>query len=272
MSEGLDLEQLERQAREEAIRSIKVRNLPQIGPTPIGRWTNIGIGRKTVMDALGLSGEEAAAILGEHLGKTIPFRFASWSVAASIKISGFTAQPMISFRSEYGAPDFGPSVFWGLFFWGNEIDHLQWSTGTFGGMTGGRWRTMFSEHALTLHEFTVHGTVIDELAMVRSFGIPHDEKALAINPPTSSSRPDAKTSVLATSEPRRRGRPAGSGTYDMHDAPLLDEMASLLTSGAALSPNAAALAVADRAFGGGSQDSKVKRLRDAYLHRERNGA
>lgn len=67
------------------------------------------------------------------------------------------------------------------------------------------------------------------------------------------------------------GRPSGSGTNARRDAPLLAEMAELINSGQAASPNAAALAVADRAAGGGTLESKAARLRRAFMAMENNG-
>jgi hypothetical protein len=60
--------------------------------------------------------------------------------------------------------------------------------------------------------------------------------------------------------PRRRGggRPAGSGAYD--DDPLVDEIERLVKDGEAASPTAAAWLVVKRAAGGGTLESKVKRL------------
>lgn len=64
--------------------------------------------------------------------------------------------------------------------------------------------------------------------------------------------------------PIKRGRPPGSGSYEADDAPLLLEMAELIKARIARSPNAAAQIVAERAPGA-SFESKVKRLRDAYM-------
>lgn len=69
----------------------------------------------------------------------------------------------------------------------------------------------------------------------------------------------------------KRGRPPGSGTYAKPDAPLLVEMRTLLKTGEASSLNAASLAVADRAEGGGIAESKARRLRDAYVSKWGNG-
>jgi hypothetical protein len=71
----------------------------------------------------------------------------------------------------------------------------------------------------------------------------------------------------AVGDAGRRGRPPGSGTYDKSDAPLLLEMSTLLKDGTASSVHAASMAVAGRAAGGGTIESKARRLRDAYNRR-----
>jgi hypothetical protein len=68
----------------------------------------------------------------------------------------------------------------------------------------------------------------------------------------------------ASSSSGRRGRPIGSGSYAEDDAPLLIEMQRLVDDGKALSAHQASLMVADRARGGGSLESKARRLRNAY--------
>lgn len=72
---------------------------------------------------------------------------------------------------------------------------------------------------------------------------------------------------LADKAHQPRGRPPASGTYALSDAPLLDEMRSLLVSGEARSINHAAETVVHRvpAQGGGTNASKVTRLRKAYV-------
>src|SRR5262249_10350874 len=57
-----------------------------------------------------------------------------------------------------------------------------------------------------------------------------------------------------------RGRPKGSGTYVHADAPLLEEMWQLIKSGTAFSPEGAARAVAPKASGAGTVESKRDRL------------
>jgi hypothetical protein len=63
---------------------------------------------------------------------------------------------------------------------------------------------------------------------------------------------------------RRRGRPKGSGSYEAVDEPLIDEMREAIEANPAVSPTAAAACVADRAPGGGTPESKVKRLAQRY--------
>ena len=79
---------------------------------------------------------------------------------------------------------------------------------------------------------------------------------------------DIHSTAWAKNDPRprrdvKRGRPLGSGSYEVDDGPLLLEMAELIKTRRARSPNAAAQMVADRAPGA-SFESKVKRLRDAF--------
>jgi hypothetical protein len=61
-------------------------------------------------------------------------------------------------------------------------------------------------------------------------------------------------------EKRRGGRRKGSGSYDHHDKPLIDEMKTLIEEGKAVSAEAAARLVADRAKGAGTLESKAERL------------
>lgn len=60
------------------------------------------------------------------------------------------------------------------------------------------------------------------------------------------------------------GSNAIKGRYGRADRPLIEEMLELRRSGAAHSNSQAAEMVASRAVGGGSTDSKIRRLRDAY--------
>lgn len=61
-----------------------------------------------------------------------------------------------------------------------------------------------------------------------------------------------------------KGRPIGSGTYAKSDAPLLLEIGDLLETGIARSVHQASMMVAERALGGGTIESKARRLRNAY--------
>jgi hypothetical protein len=67
----------------------------------------------------------------------------------------------------------------------------------------------------------------------------------------------------------RRGRPRGR-KYAEPDALLLIEMRSLIESGKATSPHEASLMVAHKAAGGGTEESKARRVRDAFSA-ENNG-
>lgn len=63
---------------------------------------------------------------------------------------------------------------------------------------------------------------------------------------------------------RRRGRTKGSGSFVHADLPLLKDMADLISSGKAASPDSAARQVAHLAIGGGTVDSKATRLAKRY--------
>ncbi len=64
--------------------------------------------------------------------------------------------------------------------------------------------------------------------------------------------------------PNRRGRKKGSGGYDSKDAPLLEEIHALVENEEPMGLWHAALTVADRAPGGGTPESKAKRLAKKY--------
>jgi|SoiMethySBSTD1v2_1073268.scaffolds.fasta_scaffold06533_5 hypothetical protein len=73
-------------------------------------------------------------------------------------------------------------------------------------------------------------------------------------------------SIQEIQTPRRRGRPVGSG-YQRVDKPLWQEMHRLLEECREPTPEAAARAVADRAYplhGGGSKASRITRLAKGY--------
>jgi hypothetical protein len=63
-----------------------------------------------------------------------------------------------------------------------------------------------------------------------------------------------------TPQQPHRGRRKGSGSYESLDQPLLDEMATLMERGEAVSPEAAARQVANKARGAGTTESKTERL------------
>jgi hypothetical protein len=62
----------------------------------------------------------------------------------------------------------------------------------------------------------------------------------------------------------RGGRPTGSGSWQVADEPLLDEMYNMIKTGMAKSPNDAARLLADRASGSGTLASKQTRLANRY--------
>jgi hypothetical protein len=64
-----------------------------------------------------------------------------------------------------------------------------------------------------------------------------------------------------------RGRTPGAGSYVDADRSLLQEMATLIANGRAASVDAAAKMVAEHASGGGSVESKAKRLARRYAAR-----
>ena len=69
-------------------------------------------------------------------------------------------------------------------------------------------------------------------------------------------------------EKKERGRPEGTG-YQKADAPLLEEMNKLMVAGDADGPWQAAGRVVEKAIGGGTEDSKKKRLIKAYSYKHR---
>lgn len=67
--------------------------------------------------------------------------------------------------------------------------------------------------------------------------------------------------------PRTRGRPPRSGSFAAPDAPLIEEMRKMITGDPTVNPTAAAGRVADRAVGGGTAESKAKRLVNRYVEK-----
>jgi hypothetical protein len=78
----------------------------------------------------------------------------------------------------------------------------------------------------------------------------------------------APSSVADATGPRRAaGRPVGSGAFTALDAPLVEQMREDLLENPSLSPTAAARRLVSRAAGGGSEESKIKRLTQRYLQK-----
>jgi hypothetical protein len=65
--------------------------------------------------------------------------------------------------------------------------------------------------------------------------------------------------LLAAVPKKRKGRPAGGG-YQQSDQPIIEKMRAMLANGDFLSPTAAAEHFADEAEGGGTRESKARRL------------
>jgi hypothetical protein len=94
--------------------------------------------------------------------------------------------------------------------------------------------------------------------------------AMTVGSSSQATNASAVEAVTAVHPPARiRGRPQGTGFADS-DAPLLREMRQLRTTGQASSNTDAARAVAAKAKGGGSFESKVRRLQKRY-EKENNG-
>lgn len=96
-----------------------------------------------------------------------------------------------------------------------------------------------------------------------------DPSDLKIYPRLWSEVASATEVVAPPLKPPRRerhpaGRKPGSGSYDVKDQGLLDEMKSLIESGEVTSVQKAAEAVAGRAHGGGTEASKADRLARKY--------
>ena len=79
-----------------------------------------------------------------------------------------------------------------------------------------------------------------------------------------SQKANRRSTPKGLTHPNRRGRKKGSGSYDPADALLLAEMKRLLDAGEAVSLQKAAAAVVDKAVGGGTDESKIKRLVKKY--------
>lgn len=80
-------------------------------------------------------------------------------------------------------------------------------------------------------------------------------------------RPSTAPSISPNiSEPKKaRGRPAGSGSLETADAALVAQMREIIEQDQTISPTAAAIRLANQAAGGGTPDSKAKRLTERYF-------
>lgn len=138
-----------------------------------------------------------------------------------------------------GAPRFRPVEenvslplwFWRCCEWSPDYPPtLDWKTGDFHGQTcvQGRWLLA-----------TAYGVTVD-IAAVR---------AMLPAPPTA----------------KAQGRPRSSGSKAASDAPLIQRMRALVEAGGGdVSATAAAQQVVDEAQGGGTEESKVRRLQRGY--------
>lgn len=82
--------------------------------------------------------------------------------------------------------------------------------------------------------------------------------------------PSSELPATTATKLPHRGRPRGTGC-DRSDAPLVDEIISLVRTGQVASHTEAAKRLADQASGHGTWESKVRRLQRAAGRRERNG-
>lgn len=88
----------------------------------------------------------------------------------------------------------------------------------------------------------------------------------------NAAEPPANPPDMGQSKPKGRScRQPGTGTWDIADGPLLEEMHHLITSGDARSPNHAAGQLADKARGN-SPESKQTRLAKKYRKKYSVGA
>ncbi len=76
---------------------------------------------------------------------------------------------------------------------------------------------------------------------------------------TSPSSPEAGS--------RSHGRPKGAGSMALSDAPLIERMHDLITRGECTSASAAAQVVVKDANGGGTAESKIRRLVGRYKNK-----
>ena len=78
------------------------------------------------------------------------------------------------------------------------------------------------------------------------------------------SEADLEAGITRHTRPTHKGRPRGSGSLAVEDEPLVNEMCELIDEEKARSPHDAARQVAERASGGGTLDSKIRRLERRY--------
>jgi hypothetical protein len=71
---------------------------------------------------------------------------------------------------------------------------------------------------------------------------------------------------------KRRGRPPGSGSYEASDAPIVEKMREAKRSEPDLSTMAAAVRFVEFATGGGTPESKAKRLTERYSLKYTDGS
>ena len=90
---------------------------------------------------------------------------------------------------------------------------------------------------------------------------------VAANSAEPPAEPEQAATTKAAPSKRPPGRPVGSGSLNPLDAPLLEEMREATLENPSLSPTSAARRVVDRAAGGGTEDSKIKRLTQRYLEK-----
>src|SRR5688500_14874144 len=86
-------------------------------------------------------------------------------------------------------------------------------------------------------------------------------KEAAETPASSAIEEEARPS---NEQVKRRGRPPGAGFYEAQDAPILEKMRQAIKETPGLSPTAAAARFVDEAAGGGTSESKGKRLVQRY--------
>jgi hypothetical protein len=208
------------------------------------RWMRAGEARRKVMQAFSIDAAAAAEALRVRLlsGHILA---SSSSVIGPIRKRG---------RMKFSTGlDFIPTDVWNY----AKLEESLWAVGDL-------QLKLIGESVETIGVVTYSDVRFLEPNVLRMIGlaVPDEQEV-----PAAQEQPAAASS----SSQRPRGRPRGSGSLADDDAPLLKEMLDLIASGRARSPNAAAEAVAGRAAGGGSFESKVKRLRDAFMAMERKG-